>query len=209
MTQILKHGFLLAALALALAGCQPSHLEGTKESGKTVVVDLEAVAKAMGWDVLIAKKVEAATQNLNAQLLQAADNMDKDLKKQQSELGATPTQEQLVEFQKAKARVQQTIQNNKSVAEQAREGVRAQQILRFRTEVKPVAARIAQRHSAEVVLIANLDVVWFASSADITGEVIATLRAKAAAVPPEEAAPPSRSPETNKITSTNSPPTSP
>ena len=59
----LKH-FAWVGLSLGLIGCQPAP--------RSVVMDLDAVAKAMGRDVAIAAKVEAATQQLNTQLLQAA-----------------------------------------------------------------------------------------------------------------------------------------
>ena len=173
-------------------------------SSQSVVVDLEAVAKALSWDSLIAGKVEEATRHLNAQLVQAAKSMESELKTQQAGLGANPFPEQLEAFKQAQARVQQNIQNNKLIAEQAREAVRNEQILLFRKRVKPVAGRVARQHEAEVVLIANEDVVWFDANVDITGEVIAAMRAEAmyddqpASDPPEtNAASPASTADTN------------
>jgi Skp family chaperone for outer membrane proteins len=156
----------------------PSAPSGPPAGNRSVVVDLDAVAKAMGWDAVITKRVELATQNLNAQLIQAAENLEKELKQLQADLGASPTEPQLARFQQSKLRVQQTVQSNKTLAEQARDAVRAEQILLFRKEIKPVAGLIAGERHAEVVLIANQDVVWYDPAADITGEVISRLRAK-------------------------------
>src|SRR5437016_1224144 len=70
---------------------------------RTLVIDLDSVARAMGRDVLIDRKVEQATQALNAKLIEAAQSMDRDLKKQQAELGPSATEEQ-------RAKVKQTAQ---------------------------------------------------------------------------------------------------
>jgi Skp family chaperone for outer membrane proteins len=141
-------------------------------------LDLDAVAKATGRDVLIARAVEAATQQLNAQLVQAARDMDDEIKQLQSKFGTSPTPQQQAELQRARARAQQNIQNNKLVAESARNRVRAEQILLFRNEVRPIAAEVARQHNAEMVIIPNDNVVWHANTIDITGEVITQWRAR-------------------------------
>ncbi len=175
MNRILNVAILVAA-ALSWCSCGQTDSRGNA----AVVVDLEAVAKATGRDVLIARKVEAATQDLNAQLIQAAQEMEKELKKQQADAGGSPTEEQRAKLRQMAQRTQQNIQNNKEIAEQARQRVRNQQILLFRNEVRPIAARLVARHHAAVALIADQDVVWFAPSADITAEIIAELRTAAA-----------------------------
>lgn len=187
---------MATALLVACAACQPpsSRVSTVKPAtGNAMVVDLDAVAKAMGWDLLIAQKVEAATASLNAQLLLAAESLEKEFKKLQADVGPSPTKEQLLQLQQVKLKVQQTIQSNKLVAEQARESIRTQQILLYRKEIKPVAARLAQNQQAQVVLIANQDVVWFDPATDITGKVIDEIRAKASTIPSEPAVAPDTS----------------
>ena len=166
-------------LAVCSMGCQPVANVQPQPIHKSVVVDLDAVAKALHWDSLIAGKVEEATRNLNAQLLKAAENMENELKQQQASLGANPTPEQITNFKQSQARVQQNIQNNKRIAEQAREAVRAEQISLFRKRVKPIAGGVAKSHDADMVLIANADVVWFEAAVDVTGDIIAAMRAQA------------------------------
>ena len=187
--------FASIALGLAFTGCQPAQ--------RSAVMDLDAVAKAMGRDVTIARKVEAATQQLNTQLVQAAREMEEELKKIQAQIGSAPNPEQLAQLRRARAQVQQNIQNNKLVAENARTRVRGEQILLLRKEVGPIAAQIAKTRHAEVVLLASDQVMWFAPSADITSEVIAKMRAQASS--PEEPAPLPK--ETiNSAPATNAPP---
>ena len=51
--------FATVAMAIVLSGCKPT--------GRSVVLDLDAVAKATGRDVLIGRAVESATHQLNVQ----------------------------------------------------------------------------------------------------------------------------------------------
>ena len=191
-----KH-FAWVGLSLGLIGCQPAP--------RSVVMDLDAVAKAMGRDVAIAARVEAATQQLNTQLLQAARDMEEELTKLQTQIGSSTNPDQLDQLRQARLRVQQNIQNNKLVAENARNRVRSEQILILRNEVRPIAAQIAKSRQAEVVLLSSQDVMWFAPSADITSEVIADMRARAG-TPAAPVAPLPPGQETKAVPATNSPP---
>jgi Skp family chaperone for outer membrane proteins len=192
--------FATLAMAIVLSGCKPT--------GRSVVLDLDAVAKATGRDVLIGRAVESATQQLNAQLVQAARDMDEEIKQLQAKIGTSPTPQQQAELQRARARAQQNIQNNKLVAETARNRVRAEQIVLFRNEVRPIAAEIARQHNAEIVIIPNDNVVWHSTSVDITGEVITQWRARPtpatpAAPPQDETSTSSRTNEQASGSSTN------
>lgn len=185
MISALKVLSIAILVTVISCGCRPpaaehSGQEHDRDGAPNLVVDIEAVAKAMGWDTIIVTQVELATRDLNAQLLKAAESMQKELKTQQAALGANPTKEQLAAFQRAQVRVQQNIENNKLIAQQARDSVRNKQVLNFRQKIKPVAARIGQERGAKVVSVANEDVIWFDGSADITGDVIAALRSDAA-----------------------------
>ena len=190
--------FATVAMAIVLSGCKPT--------GRSVVLDLDAVAKATGRDVLIGRAVESATHQLNVQLVQAARDMDEEIKQLQAKIGTSPTPQQQAELQRARARAQQNIQNNKLVAETARNRVRAEQILLFRNEVRPIAAEIARQHNAEIVIIPNDNVVWHATSVDITGEVITQWRARPATTtsPAPSRDETSTSSGTNEVTSGSS-----
>jgi len=169
---------LVALSAVLLCSCnQPSGSGGTN----AVVVDLDAVARAMGRDTLIDKRVEQATQTLNSKLIEAAANMEKELKKQQTEFGTSPTEEQRGKLKQTAQKIQENIQSNKEIAGQARQRVRLEQIQIFRNEVKAIAARLAAKRQASLVMVANQDVLWFTPSSDITAAVIAEMRSPAAA----------------------------
>ena len=103
--------------------------------------------------------------------------MEEELKKIQTQIGSAPNPEQLAKLRQARQQVQQNIQNNKLLAENARNRVRDEQILLLRNEVRPIAAQIAKSRHADVVLLASQEVMWFTPSADITSEIIAKMRA--------------------------------
>ena len=166
---------LITAASLSLCGCNRS----PSPSNNSVVVDLDAVARAMGRDLLIDRKVEQATQALNAKLLAAADTMEKEYKKQQAAAGNSPTDEQRAKLKQLAQKIQETIQNNKEVAAQARQRFRLEQIQLLRNDVKTVASRIAEKQHATMVFVAGQEVLWFTPSADITAAVIAEMRTQA------------------------------
>ena len=209
MMRIFKFS-LVAASAFLLCSCnQPPGSGGTN----AVVVDLDAVARAMGRDTLIDKRVEQATQTLNAKLIEAAANMEKEFKKQQTEFGTSPTDEQRGKLKQTAQKIQENIQNNKENATQARQRVRLEQIQIFRNEVKAIASRLAAKRQASLVMVANQDVLWFTPSSDITAAVIAEMRSPAAAAAAEtgsapalartNAAPPSPPGDESRARSTN------
>lgn len=175
---------LLLPVMVVVTGCTPAPGKPSAEaSARAVVVDLDVVAKALGWDVVVAKRVELATENFNAQLVQAAQGMDRQLQEQKALLGDKPSSELLERYQLAEQRVQQNLRNNKALAEQAQQSVKDREVLSFRREVKPIAGRVARNRGAGVVLIANQNVLWFEPTVDITGEVIAEMRAAKARLP--------------------------
>lgn len=168
-------GPALVGILVLAAGCRPP--QPAPSAGAAVVVDLDVVAKALGRDAETAKLVEQATGSLNAQLVQAAQEMERQLQQQKGDLGSAPSPEAREKYRQAELRAQQNIRNNKAIAEQARQAVKDEQIFKFRAEVKPVAGRLARDRGAKLVLIANQNVIWFDSAADITADTIAAMRA--------------------------------
>jgi hypothetical protein len=164
--------YLLVAGSLFLCGCN----RPGSPANAAVVVDLDSVGRAMGRDLLIDRKVEQATQTLNAKLLAAADSMEKEYKKQQAAAGNSPTDDQRAKLKQLAQKIQETIQNNKEIASQARQRFRIEQIQLFRNDVKSVASKIAEKQHATMVMVAGQDVLWFTPTADITAGVIAEMR---------------------------------
>jgi Skp family chaperone for outer membrane proteins len=154
-------------------------------------------------DLVIDRKVEQATQALNARLIAAADTMEKEYKKQQAATGSSPTDEQRTKLKQMAQKIQETIQNNKEVASQARQRFRLEQIQLFRNDVKAVASKLAGKQRATMVLVASQEVLWFTPTADITASVIAEMRSRALSPSENETQKVSTSGETNATSTQN------
>ncbi|MEX2670505.1 MAG: OmpH family outer membrane protein [Phycisphaeraceae bacterium] len=184
-TQILIVTFAITALALAIwnDGDRPGQTAAFADAPQqqlattAAVVDLDAVAKAIGKDTEITEQIEAAVQQMNERLRTAAQEMQEQLEAEQEKLGDDPTEEQVARLRQMAAKAQQNVQNNRSAAQLRRNQVRTQLIQQFREEARPIAEKVAKASGANVVLLANDNVLWYESAADITGLVITEMRA--------------------------------
>jgi len=195
---------LLPALALALSACDrsasgPSRVQAAQaaqevqsvETGPTTrvaVVDLDAVAKAVGRDEAINRQVKSATEQINERLREAARQMQEELDAERERLGGESMEEEArARMEKLTARARQGLRNNRATAEMRRNQIRTALINRFREEIRPIAERVARERGAEVVLTTQPGLLWFDSGVDMTGAVITEFRAH----------PPDKSPQTS------------
>lgn len=144
---------------------------------RVAIVNMDAVAKALGSDVQIKHKLQQANQKYGRELRAYVRKLQGELNKEAAKFGKTPSKadrEKLVRMRlEAQARVQH------AVAEARQRTVRLQQTLtkEFQDKVRPVAARIAKAHHAGVVLTTGF-VLWYESGVDITRQVIAAMKHK-------------------------------
>ena len=147
---------------------------------ETVVVDLDAVAKALGVDEAMAKQLKAFTENVNQQVGKIGQKLKADVAAKQEALGEEPTDEQRKELA--------TLANeaNRKFVSAQQEGrlrvtqARGQLVNQFREQVATVAKGIAEQRGATTVVSAGAQVLWFDPATDITGDVIDALRKKQA-----------------------------
>lgn len=171
---------LMAVAAVAVSGCGQAPNPPSSSGSKTAVVDLNAVAKALGRDEAIQRQLQSATQQLNQKLTQAAQQMQQQLNEQQKKLGESEQEASEEDLQKLKerfVRARRNVQVNKAKAQLVQRQAKAQLVQQFRQEVKPIAQGIAEQQGANMVVVANADVLWFDRGSDITDEVIAEMRA--------------------------------
>ncbi|MHC4994582.1 MAG: OmpH family outer membrane protein [Planctomycetota bacterium] len=144
------------------------------------IVDQMAVAKALGADQNIVNLVQQA----NAQLSQAGnawlEEQKTALQAEYDALGEDATEEQKQEFEAKLSQVNAQLQQVQQGLEQRSQSVQLQLALSFRNSVMQAAQPIAESRGASMILNANDAILWYASSIDITGEVITALRAKQA-----------------------------
>lgn len=168
-------------IVLTISGLMSGCGQDTGTGDTMLVVDLAAVARAMGKDDEMSAMLDQARQVLNEQLIQIGGDLEQQVQDKKTELeksakGKTgdDQQQELVEFtRKANLQLQQT----REVARQKAVTFRDKLVQEFRKEVMDVAIDIARDKGAVSVSIAGNHLLWHDSSIDITDEVIGTLRA--------------------------------
>lgn len=189
MTRWMQAVVTVTAVTAALAGLglwsvnigpggSPALAQEAQETAPTnaAVVDLDAVAKAIGKDEEISEQIDAAVQQINERLVEAAQQMQQQLQEEREALGDDPDEEQVARLRQMALQARQNVQNNRTLAELRRDEVRKELIQQFREEARPVAERVAKERGANVVLLANDNVLWYEAAADITGAVITEMR---------------------------------
>lgn len=179
---------IVAALMLLVVGC-----ERTPQS-PVAIVDLDAVASALGRDDVIEQQINAANEKLSSQVLQIAKTLQEQLREQQASIGERPDAEKQSQLEARTAEANRQLQATQAEARQRAALFRNAVVARFRAEVQPVAMEIARQRGVSIVLTSAVPTVWFDSSIDITGEVIAAMRARGNA-PPPVTPPPAATPE--------------
>jgi Skp family chaperone for outer membrane proteins len=151
----LRYLTVVLLAAMALAGCD--------RSPEVAVIDVDAVAKAIGRDEVIKQQMQAAREQLAQQLSQRAEVLKERLEQ-------TPSQE-------SEAEARRVWQQAMTLAEQRAREYQLVLIAEFTEQLRPVTEKIARAHGVRVVFSARTSTVWFEPEADLTGAVIAELRA--------------------------------
>ena len=169
-------GLLAACMAAALlvAGCD----QLTGNGPGTIIVDLGAIAKATGQEQMMQNQAQMAREELNAQLVESAANLEQQIEEQRVSFGDSPTQEQQQQLQQLTVQAQQQYGQLQAQAQQEMQQHEINLVKEFREQVKPFAEKIARSRKASVVLLTGQAVFWLDPAVDITGEVIAALRAE-------------------------------
>lgn len=168
-------------------------LSACNETSKNteLVVDLAAVARALGRDDVMTQKLDQARNTLNTQLLKIGEDLEQQLKQKKDELEKASKKDkpagekELGEMtRKANAQLKQTQQ----LARQKASTFRDKLIQDFREEVMDAAGGIAENRGASSVVAAGAHLLWYDSRNDITDEVIGVMRdsAKQPAEPKKE-----------------------
>ena len=166
---------LLVACAVMLTACDQLPARGS--SGGVAVVDLNAVAKAIGRDEAINARMESARVDLNQQLTQIAGDLEQQLKDEQEKVGAAPKPDEQQQLQEMAVRAQRQLAEKQQLAQQKATQFQLELVNEFRQQLAPVAEKVAKIRGADVVVVLDDSVLWFDSGVDITDEVIADLRA--------------------------------
>ena len=164
---------VVAAIAFfaLLAGCEPQ--SGSRAA--VAIIDLDAIARALGRDDVIAQQINVANQQLAGQLGQVATNLQQQVQAERDkyEVIGDEAEQELVQLT---AVANQQLQQTQRLAQQRSAEFRTAVINSFRNEVTPYAQEIATQRGVAAVITVATPMLWFDSSADITDEVIAAMR---------------------------------
>lgn len=167
--------YLLPTIIL-LSGCNPGF--GGSSNPQTLVVDPLPVAKSLGRDELMQKKLNVQIDQLNSQLNRQTTELSTQLEQEKQKLGAKPSEEATKHYQALVAAATQQAKQYQLQTQQHAAQYRQSLLSDFNKEVRNVAAEIAKKRGATSVLVIGDNVLWFDASADITAEVIEKLRAQ-------------------------------
>jgi Skp family chaperone for outer membrane proteins len=167
------------------AGCtfQNDPFSGTPEPengiGTVAVIDLDAVARRLGYDKQMASSIKQRETSLNQQLVTVKTSYEQQINDKQKEFGPNPSREQnqvLTSMQKQAdaGLVQVRRQAQKNLSNHS-----TQLIQRFRSEVRPIAWEAAHQRGLSVIVTKNDSVLFdYDTSVDITETVIERMLAR-------------------------------
>lgn len=166
--------FLPCILSLGLIfilGCSK------KDSGpKTLVIDLDRIAAATGWDQQIKADMEKKGQDLNQKVNDAKNNLESQIKALRDQFGKTPTADQKTQLAQYGQQANQKMQQLVASARQQNAVYRSQLVNAFQEKVRPYAEKIAKERGAGTVLFKTNSLFYVAPESDITGAVIEALQ---------------------------------
>jgi Skp family chaperone for outer membrane proteins len=170
--------FILVAISILtyLSGCQ--FIDNSSHRVETVYLDPVAIAKALGRDRVISQQEEAARIQLNTGLERIATDLNRQLEDEKNRLGEKPAKDDQQKLDSLTLSASQQLQQTKLQAQQKLVNFRQQLVLEFRNEIAVLAKPIAEQRGATTISIIDAGIIWLDPSADITDEVIASMRAK-------------------------------
>jgi Skp family chaperone for outer membrane proteins len=166
--------FAIAVSLLLISGCDQLPLLG---GNKTVVMDLTAIAKAVGQDTIIDQKLAQASKELDVQLGQIATQLQTKIQEESERIGDSKNEDDLQMLQELTNQARQNLNQNQQLAQQRMQQYQEELAQEFRDRVRPVVAEVAKAKGASSAHLIRPGVFWFDPAVDITDEVIAKLRA--------------------------------
>lgn len=169
----------VASTCMLTAGCFESNASAPADQNpQVVIVDLDAIGKALGLKEEVAAQIRNDEQMLLARRQQIIAQMQKQISDKRAEFGEELTEEQQQELTQMNAQAQGIVnQINREIQGLAMRNRQAK-IAQVREQIKPFVERIARRHNAKVVA-EKANLFWSDDELDISGDVIAELKLEA------------------------------
>lgn len=163
---------LLTALSLSATALAQS--SATTGNGVTVI-DLDAVAVALGWNVALQEAVETKDQELQQQLADRQQNLQSQLDEITASFGADRTAEQTTTLQNMTNQAQGVYQNALQQAQQTMAQYQTTLISNIREKIRPFAKQVAEEQGCSIILSKGEMVYHVSAAGSITDAVIARM----------------------------------
>ena len=168
---------LVVTVGCSQPGGNPSHTSRSAGNGGVGVVDLDAVAKAIGKDLAMSAEAEQKVAQLNQELAQIQEAMNRHLAGKREELGDDLSDTQKRQLLLAKAKLESTYRDKKAIAERTFARYKQELIVQFREETKPILREVAARRGLSIVIPKNEALLLtVASEVDLTDDVVLEIR---------------------------------
>jgi len=169
---------LLWFVVLSVSSCEQVESALGTDSADVLVVDMTAVIRATGIDVIMKQQLDEADNILSSQVKQAASDLNQQLSEAKTAAGEKPSDEKQQELLMLGQQANQQLAGVQRLAQEKLQGVRRSQLVQIREQLKPICERIAVERGAKVVRILDEPILWMDASVDITSEVITKVRAE-------------------------------
>jgi Skp family chaperone for outer membrane proteins len=166
----------IAALALGLSACEPT----TPAVGGVAVIDLDAVAKAVGRDQVIAEQVESFARAEGVKLQDLKAELEQKVSGATAALGEDASDEAKQSVNTLAVEARNQLVRELGQARQSAQDMRTRLVREFAIEVQPIASRVAQERGFGLVMVKQPAMLAVTAEVDITGAVIDQLKASAA-----------------------------
>ena len=173
---------VLPFVALMSTGCNQSAQQSgpVASTGGVAVIDLDEVARQLGSDKQIVTAIKQREAALNTKLGDLAKNYMAEFEKHREALAAEK-QDQSVQLASYQQQVNKNLSTARAQAQQNLTQHRSKLITQFREAVLPAARRVANGRGMNVILTKQDSLLYaYQPDADITAEVVTTLRASMA-----------------------------
>ena len=156
---------VLAVILLAgIQGCERvAELAGlglAARAPSVAVIDLTAIAKALGRDERLREQLDNASRQLTQQLSDYSDTLRNQLRDERIKLGQTPSAEQREQLVQLTTQAQHKVQQTQALAQQKARAFQLKLVTEFRDEVRPVAMSVAKQRGLRGIMLAP-GMLWF------------------------------------------------
>ena len=159
-------------MLIFLSACNDS-----QSGGNTVILDLDAIAKATGQADIIKQQIDKANNELTAQLTTISNKLKEQLSAEKEKMSKKLSKDEKKKLEQLTILANQKMQQSRNIANQKSQQYRVALIQNLRRNIQPIAEKIARERNADIVTAVNNSTIWFNPESDITDEVIAKIRA--------------------------------